>query len=75
MTLIFSIENRSGTKNTTLYPLFTPMSASPTPVFPAVASMMVPPGLSFPERSASSIIPMAARSFTLPPGFMYSSLA
>src|ERR1035441_2160095 len=45
------------------------------PVFPAVASMTVPPRFSLPSRSARSIKPMAARSFTLPPGFMYSSLA
>src|SRR5882762_2897394 len=45
------------------------------PVFPAVASMTVPPGFSLPVRSACSIKPMAARSFTLPPGFRYSSLA
>src|ERR1019366_6895795 len=45
------------------------------PVFPAVASMPVPPRFSLPSRSARSIKPMAARSFTLPPGFMYSSLA
>ena len=33
------------------------------------------PGLSFPSRSASSIIRSPIRSFTLPPGLMYSSLA
>ena len=59
----------------TRYPLFTPISASPMPVLPAVASTMVPPAESFPSRSARVIIPMAARSFTLPPGLMYSSLA
>src|SRR5450631_2825299 len=51
------------------------MSARPIPVFPAVASTIVPPGLSFPSCSARRMIPMAARSFTLPPGFRYSSLA
>ena len=45
------------------------------PVFPAVASTIVPPGASFPSCSARRMIPMAARSFTLPPGFRYSSLA
>src|SRR5579864_8936605 len=45
------------------------------PVFPAVASTMVPPGGSFPSCSARRMMPMAARSFTLPPGFRYSSLA
>jgi hypothetical protein len=43
------------------------------PVFPAVASMIVPPGFSLPSRSARAISPMAARSFTLPPGLRYSS--
>src|SRR5208337_2347572 len=51
------------------------MRASPIPVFPAVASTMVPPGASLPSCSALRMIPMAARSFTLPPGFKYSSLA
>src|SRR3979411_318482 len=45
------------------------------PVFPAVASLTVHPGFSFPVRSACSIKPIAARSLTLPPGFRYSSLA
>src|SRR5579864_8601287 len=51
------------------------MSARPTPVFPAVASTMVDPGFKRPCSSAFLIMPMAARSFTLPPGFRYSSLA
>src|SRR5437588_328587 len=49
--------------------------ARPTPVFPDVGSTIVPPGRSFPSRSAASIIDRAMRSFTLPPGFMNSSLA
>ena len=36
---------------------------------------MVPPGWSSPEASAASIIRVAIRSFTDPPGFMYSTLA
>ena len=37
--------------------------------------MMVPPGRSFPVRSASSIIVRPILSLTLPPGFSCSSLA
>jgi hypothetical protein len=49
--------------------------ARPWPVFPLVGSMMVPPGLSRPARSAASIIGSPMRSFTEPPGFNISSLA
>src|SRR5579863_9772516 len=49
--------------------------ARPTPVFPEVGSTIVPPGRSFPSRSAASIIGNPMRSFTEPPGFRYSSLA
>src|SRR5215207_9108896 len=49
--------------------------ASPTPVLPEVGSTIVPPGLSFPSRSAASIRGRPIRSFTDPPGFRYSSLA
>jgi hypothetical protein len=48
--------------------------ARPTPVLPAVASMMVPPGLSQPRRSASLIMARPTRSLTLPPGFSDSTL-
>ena len=44
-------------------------------MFPLVGSTIVPPGRSFPSRSAASIMRIPMRSFTLPPGFMYSSLA
>ena len=44
-------------------------------MLPLVGSTIVPPGRSFPSRSAASIIRSPMRSFTLPPGFMYSSLA
>ena len=37
--------------------------------------MIVPPGFSFPSRSASSISLIPIRSLTDPPGLMYSSLA
>src|SRR5271163_4710901 len=75
MMVTFSWEKFSGTNSFTLYPRFTPINASPIPVLPAVASTMVPPGASLPCCSARRMIPMAARSFTLPPGFKYSSLA
>jgi hypothetical protein len=38
--------------------------ASAMPVLPEVASTTVCPGLSAPLRSASSMMPMASRSFT-----------
>src|SRR6266404_289075 len=49
--------------------------ARPTPVLPEVGSTIVPPGFSFPSRSAASIIGRPMRSFTEPPGFRYSSFA
>src|SRR2546422_2204936 len=49
--------------------------ASPCPVLPEVGSTMVPPGLSRPACSATSIIRRPMRSLTLPPGFSISSLA
>jgi len=57
------------------YPLTAAAIASPTPVFPDVASTMSPPGLRRPSRSAASIIAMPIRSFTEPPGFQYSAFA
>jgi hypothetical protein len=48
MMITFSCEKFSGTNSFTLYPRFTPISASPMPVFPAVASTIVPPGASLP---------------------------
>src|SRR5689334_13557583 len=44
------------------------------PVFPLVASTIVPPGASKPRRSASSTMLRATRSFIEPPGFRYSHL-
>src|SRR4029453_839965 len=48
--------------------------ASPPPVLPEVGSTIVPPGFSFPSRSAASIRGRPMRSLTEPPGFRYSSL-
>src|SRR4051812_24601067 len=42
------------------------------PVLPDVGSMIVPPGFSLPERSASSIIASAMRSLMDPPGLARS---
>ena len=44
-------------------------------MLPEVGSTIVPPGFSFPSRSAASIIVIAIRSLTEPPGFRYSSFA
>ena len=44
-------------------------------MLPLVGSTIVPPGMSSPLASAASIIFRAMRSFTEPPGFMYSTLA
>ena len=49
--------------------------ARPWPVLPLVGSMMVPPGLSRPARSAASIIGRPMRSLTEPPGLSISILA
>src|SRR5262245_53608386 len=49
--------------------------ASPMPVLPEVPSMMVPPGLSSPARSASSIILTAMRSLIELPGLNVSTFA
>src|SRR5688500_3991828 len=57
------------------YPRAAAAIASPTPVFPEVGSTIVPPGRSFPSRSAASIIAIPIRSLFEPPGFRYSSFA
>ena len=44
-------------------------------MLPEVGSTIVPPGWSSPEASAASIIRLAMRSFTDPPGLRYSTLA
>src|SRR5690606_12767152 len=48
--------------------------AKPIPVLPDVPSMMVPPGLSNPAASASSIIFIAMRSLMELPGLVVSIL-
>src|SRR5215472_4856170 len=57
------------------YPFRAAAIARPTPVFPEVGSTIVPPGRSFPSRSAASIIASPIRSLFDPPGFMNSSFA
>src|SRR5215207_759023 len=49
--------------------------ASPAPVLPLVGSTIVPPGLSWPARSARSTMASPIQSLTEPPGFRYSTLA
>ncbi len=49
--------------------------ASPIAVLPDEASTTVPPARSRPSAIACSTMWRAMRSFTLPIGFMYSSLA
>ncbi len=44
-------------------------------MLPLVGSTMVPPGWSAPEASAASIMRVAMRSFTEPPGLRYSTFA
>jgi len=53
---IFSRLILSGIVKIVRYPLIAATIARPIPVFPLVGSMIVPPGLSSPRRSASSII-------------------
>ena len=50
-------------------------SARPIPVFPEVPSTIVPPVLSNPDASASSIILTAIRSLTELPGLKLSTFA
>ena len=72
---IFSWLILSGIVKMHWYPLIVAASARPMPVLPEVPSMTVPPGLILPAFSAASSIVMPIRSFTLPPGFRYSSFA
>jgi hypothetical protein len=73
--LIFSWLILSGIVQMSRYPLTAHASASPTPVLPDVDSTTVPPGCSFPARSARSIMYGPMRSFSDPPGFLFSSFA
>ena len=57
------------------YPFRPQTIANPVPIFPEVSSTTVCPGDRIPKFSASSIIPIAARSFFENPGFKYSSFA
>ena len=63
----------SGIVRITLYPFAVPTDASPIPVLPDVASIMVEPGFNLPSFSAASIIASAILSFTEPAGLKYSS--
>ncbi len=71
----FSADDLSDTPTITRYPRCRPTMVSPMPVFPEVASMIVPPGFSSPSRSAASTMESAARSLTLPPMLRNSALA
>ncbi len=55
----------SGMVSTILMPRAAHTIARAMPVLPLVGSTMVPPGLSFPSRSAASIMATPMRSFTL----------
>src|SRR5882672_1179408 len=70
----FSLDCLSVVVKTHLYPRTAATSASPMPVLPEVPSIIVPPGLSRPFFSASSIMVMPMRSFTEPPGLVNSAL-
>ncbi len=58
----------SGITRIDLYPLTAAIHAKAMPVLPLVGSMMVMPGLSLPDFSASWIMWRAMRSLTEPPG-------
>src|SRR5262245_55032236 len=72
---IFSFDCLSVVVKMHLYPFTTATMASPMPVLPEVPSMIVPPGLSTPARSASSIMRTAMRSLIELPGLNVSSFA
>jgi hypothetical protein len=74
MSLRRSTENDSGISATNGYPLTAQTIASAMPVLPDVASTTVWPGFSSPRRSASSMIPIASRSFTDESGLNASHL-
>jgi hypothetical protein len=68
-----STDTFSGRTTRSLYPFTRQTRAKPIPVLPELGSRMVSPGRSRPASSASSIIDLAMRSFTEPPGFIPSS--
>ena len=72
---IFSFDCLSVVVKTQRYPFTTAAIASPMPVLPDVPSMIVPPGLSSPLRSASSIMRTAMRSLMEFPGLNVSIFA
>ena len=65
----------SGMVRIIRYPLAAATEARPMPVFPEVGSMITAPGFSSPLCSAASIMAFPTRSFTLPAGLKYSTLA
>src|SRR6267378_6224726 len=69
----FSCDILSGMVKMQWYPFTAAAIANPTPVLPDVASTIKPPGLSFPSRSAASIIARPMRSLTDPPGLKNSA--
>src|SRR6185369_17502688 len=64
----------SGMTRISRYPFTAATIARPMPVLPEVGSMIVPPGLRAPERSASSTMDSAMRSLIEPPGLLRSDL-
>ncbi len=71
----FSLLILSGIVQMHRYPLSDAAMARASPVFPLVASTIVPPGLSVPAASAASIIATPIRSLIEPPGPMNSHFA
>ena len=63
-----SLDIDSGIVKIVLYPLAAPTMASAIPVFPLVASTIVPPGFNSPDFSAASTIAIPSRSFTVEVG-------
>jgi len=70
-----STETFSGRTILMGYPFTLAIMARAIPVLPDEDSMICWPGRRLPSFSASSIIALAARSLTEPPGFHPSSLA
>lgn len=74
-TSTFSFDIFSGSVMIMRYPRTAAVNAIPIPVFPLVGSISVSPGLMRPLFSASRIMRLPIRSFTLPPALKYSHLA